>query len=127
MTNKYSFPTAAIGSCHTKLRMALSKLSTLKNFDSQRMSTSGNTHLNEIIDDIDLVSSTLEMHITLQNYADASHEDDFEDLVANMAFNITSYLVNAHYIKDCTDTNDMTEFHIQDNIRSIIRKNLQSK
>ena len=108
------------------LQESVQKLRMIRAYDAQRLSESGYSYLNDALDDIHRVSSSLSMNIML--HAPVEHliheEDDFENLCADIAINITDFLVNAKYIKDCTDTDDMTEFNVQDGVRTILHKQL---
>lgn len=110
----------------TTLQESIQKLRMIRAFDAQRLSQSGNSYLNDALDDIHRVTSSLSMSIMLHAPVDhlLHEEDDFENVCADIALHITDFLVNAKYIKDCTDTDDMTEFNVQDGIRTILHKQL---
>ena len=42
------------------------------------------------------------------------------DTIRDIAIRITDMLVDAGYVPDCTDTNDATEFEVQDSITEIL-------
>jgi hypothetical protein len=44
------------------------------------------------------------------------------ETIYDVAIQITNYLVELKYVKDCTDTNDMTEFYTQEAINEILAK-----
>ena len=44
------------------------------------------------------------------------------ETIYDVAIQITNYLVELEYIKDCTDTDDMTEFYAQEAINEILQK-----
>lgn len=44
------------------------------------------------------------------------------ETIYDVAIQITNYLVELKYIKDCTDTDDMTEFYTQEAINEILQQ-----
>ncbi len=50
-----------------------------------------------------------------------------QDELRDMAIRIVDSLVEVGIVKDCTDTDDMTEFNAQDIISEILRKSLNGK
>lgn len=109
-----------------RLQDSMQKLRMIRAYDAQRLSQSGYSYLNDALDDIHTVTSSLSMNLMLHPPVEhlLYEEDDFENTCADIALHITDYLVNAKYMKDCTDTDDMTEFNAQDGIRNILHKHL---
>ena len=48
--------------------------------------------------------------------------DDFDTLTTDIAIRIVNKLVEQGLVKDCTDTNDWTEFEFQDTIKEVLTK-----
>ena len=47
---------------------------------------------------------------------------NFETLIADIAINVVDELVEQGLVKDCTDTDDWTEFDFQDAIRDVLHR-----
>lgn len=47
---------------------------------------------------------------------------DFETMIADIAINIVDEFIELGLVKDCTDTNDWTEFNFQDAIREVLHR-----
>ena len=45
-----------------------------------------------------------------------------KETIYDVAIQITNYLVELGYVKDCTDTDDSTEFSVQEAINEILEK-----
>ena len=49
-------------------------------------------------------------------------DSNFDTLTTDIAIRIVDKLVEQGLVKDCTDTNDWTEFEFQDTIKEVLTK-----
>lgn len=48
--------------------------------------------------------------------------EDFDNLITDIAINVVDELVEQGLVKDCTDTNDWTEFYFQDAVKDVLHR-----
>lgn len=48
--------------------------------------------------------------------------ENFETLITDIAINVVDELVEQGLVKDCTDTDDWTEFYFQDAIKDALHR-----
>lgn len=48
--------------------------------------------------------------------------ENFEDIITDIAISVVDELVEQGLIRDCTDTNDSTEFYFQDAVKDVLHR-----